>query len=280
MKITKNMLEGVKKGNSYSINPSDIVVDAEMNPRQEYGNGDDWDSFKKSIMDLGIQQNLKVYFDETNNKYHLAHGFRRMKAVQELAQEGHVIELIPVDIVENDKEAAIIGHFVLNSGKALTDPEMAEGLRRLKMYSGVENVSELARKAGISTQKGYTLLNFAENAGSQVKKALANGEIAFSVANSIIHNSGSISEQNKLLKEGKEKAKTEGKEKIRTQHIGMKISDGKVNLETKIGNLLAELDKAEEVDKEAVNMFIAIVKALKSGKTTEEIIPLFNIQVG
>jgi hypothetical protein len=277
MKVTNEMLKNVKKGQSYSIAPSEILVDRELNPRSEYGEGDDWTSFKESIKDRGIEQNLKAYFDADKKEFHLVHGFRRMKAVQELIAEGHDIPLVPFDIVENNKEDAIIGHFVLNSGKPLTDAEMAEGLKRLKTHSGEENVAELARKVGIPYQKAHNLLNFAVSAGAQLKKAVASGEISFSVANKIAH-AGNITEQNRLLKEGKEKSSTAGKSKVRTQHIS-KINTEKVNLETKIGNLMAEADKSEDLDKEAFNMFVAVIKALKAGTPTADILPLFNLQV-
>lgn len=287
MKITKEMLAmaDIKKGQSYSINPAEIVVDKELNPRLDYGDkdssgneSDEWISFKNSIKDNGIQQHLKVYFDEGTKSFHLVHGFRRMKALQELLDSGdadlHEIEYVGIDIVEDNKENAIIGHFLLNSGKSLNDVEMAEGLKRLKAQSGEDNVAELARKIGLPYQKVHNLLMFAENAGEQLKKAVVKNDISFNAAKSIINKTKGVRDQVRLLKETKDNAEKTGK-KI----TAAKIDETRVNLETKIGNVISEVSKHPEINVEALNMFKALVKAIKNNTSIEDMIPIFNIHL-
>lgn len=282
-KVSREILsgEGIKKTVGYQIDPTLIMIDDELNPRIDYGDGDDWDSFKESIRDYGLQQNIKVYYNEDDGKFHLVHGFRRMKAIMELLAEDtdqikEKLELIGVDIVENNKEEAIISHFTLNSGKPLTDAEMAEGVLRLKKFGGITKVAELARKVGLPYQKVNMLLTFAEMASSQVKKAVNTGEMAFTTAvNGIINKSGSITEQNTLLKEAKTRAKESGKTKVRISSIS---KEEKENLETKIGNLIAEASADESVPTETLEMFKSIIKALKDDVEIENILGYFKIE--
>lgn len=226
MNITEEMVGTLRKGTSYSVPPREIVVDPSKNPRIDYGSGEEWEAFKEAIRDYGVQQNIKVSYNEETKKFELVHGFRRMRAVNEILdelQEGESIEtlkFVNVDIVEDNQEDALIGHFILNSGKALNDVEMGEALNHLKVLTHESNISELARRVGLSYQKVNNLLTFAAGASAQIKKSVLSGETAFTSGVAMVKKTkGNIKDQNRMLKEAREAVNSDGKVKIKSTSI-------------------------------------------------------------
>lgn len=273
--MNKEMLAGVERGIKYAINPIDIIADKDLNPRLDYGSPEDWESFKNSIKDYGVQQNIKVYYDEPTKTYHLVHGFRRMEAVKQILADDptlEILQLVNVDIVEKNDENALIGHFILNSGKPLNDVEMGDALLKFKKLTHENNIAEIARRIGLPYAKVNTLLGFAEKAGVKVKKAVISGEMSFSDAKTLVKKNKGIKDQAIVMEAAKQQALESGSKKIKI------VDEEKVNFETRIGNLIAFLMEDEDVDVEAVNMFKAVIKALKDKVPNEDIVPIFNLQ--
>jgi len=279
-----NEIEGrgqvVKKHNRTLINPDNIVVDWDnkslgSNPRMNYSrNKSEWKLFVDSIRDNGIQQNIKLYLG-ADDKWHLRHGFRRFKAVQQLKEEGLVVELVPFDEVSDNEEEALVDHFDLNNGKPLTDIEAAEGLRRLRQLTGQKNVAELARRVHIPYIKAVNLLNFADKAATQVKKAVVDGNLSFAVAKNIVSASKNTTEQVKLLKEGQEHAKSTGKNKIRIKNIA-KVKEAKLPLDKKLLEILDEAEHVEGMDIDFLNKVKSFVSAIQDGKSSKEVLDILS----
>ena len=276
--ITPAGLGATKSKTAYTVDPRVIKIDDKLNPRMDYGTPEDWIEFKNSIREKGVQQNLKVFIDQQTQEFHLYHGFRRMKAVLELIEEGVNIETVPFDEVSPNEEEAIVDHFVLNNGKPLNDVEMAEGLHKLKVLSGDASLAEISKRIGLDYQKAHNLYFFAEHAGTQLKKQVVGDAMSFSTAFNIAKTAKSVTEQNKMIKEGVIKAKKEGKDKIRGKHIA-KISEQKVSFEVKLGNILIEAEKDPHVDREVINMIQALMKAIKEGKDSKDIVHILNLQL-
>ena len=95
-------IEGVKRGDAYSANPLEIVVNFEDNPRVDYG-GELFEDLKRQIAQNGVEVPLKVFVNN-EGKLELGHGFRRMRAVMELIAEGHMITSVPFEKIDNNEE--------------------------------------------------------------------------------------------------------------------------------------------------------------------------------
>ena len=207
--------QGISRTDGYSVEPEKIEVTWSDNPRRDYGTGtEEWDQLKISIKNEGVKVPLDVYYDETKEELRLAHGFRRMKAVQELIKEGTEFKKIRVNIINNNEETILISHLSLNTGKPLNDVEKANILGQLNKR-GFEP-KEIAGKTGINLQKVYQLIEFDKNAGKTLKDAVAKDEIKITAAKKVIKKAKTITAQEELLEKA---AKTKKKKRIRAQDI-------------------------------------------------------------
>ena len=91
----------IQRKNAYQMNPLNITVNPTENPRKDYG---EFESLKASIKENGLQYPVSVHEVRENGKtvkVILTHGFRRMKAINELIAEGIKIVTIPAIICKN-----------------------------------------------------------------------------------------------------------------------------------------------------------------------------------
>jgi ParB-like chromosome segregation protein Spo0J len=271
-----------KKGQKM-INPREIVINwndktLAANPRIFFGNKKQWKVWKQSIEDNGFITPVRVYKSE-DGRYHLRHGFRRMKAMLEILQEGkpeNNFQFVPVEVVENNEKEALRDHFQLNSNLPLTDIEQAEGIRRYMKLTGQSMIAPVARELGIEYVKAVNLEKFIRMAHSEVVKAVNEGVITFSMAKNVVKNASTPAEQAKLIKEGRDtvaKAKTKTG-KIRAYHIGkVKTAAESKNttLDTKIFNILNDASTAKGIDTDFVSRMLNVLNAIKDGKQESEI---------
>lgn len=273
----------VKRGNKFSIDPRLIVVDFNKsvtdggNPRKldSYGTPEEWSELKESILNEGILQNIKLYIDADGNKC-LSHGYRRLKAVLELIEEGHNIESVPFDLVSNNEEKRIVDHLVLNTGTPLTDLEKAEAIRQLSVLTGKTSPADLHKLTYIPAQKISVLMNFISLATTQVKDKLASKKISFDTANKLATKSKNTREQNALLKQGETAMKEAGDSKIMKRHIsGLRTS---LSFDTQFGLLLSKANKSENVDREFLERLQTLITLIKDGSPESEQLSIFLIQ--
>jgi ParB-like chromosome segregation protein Spo0J len=250
-KINLKNSEVATRNDAYSVAPLSINVDHSKNPRQDYGDQDgseDFGELKESIKIHGLLQPVSIYIDQTTGLLHLAHGFRRMKAVLELVAEGVNIEKIKVFEVPNNEETILLQHFVLNTGKPFKDLELADMLNQLTVM-GEENKAEISRQTGIKYEKVVRLIDFARKSSTKIKKAVQAKELSLTTAISLVNALDSISDQNTALETAKEDATAKGSKKIKVENIQvLKKADESVNLNAKLRTFISTVKSTDNAD--------------------------------
>jgi ParB/RepB/Spo0J family partition protein len=212
-------MDKLKRKDMFKINPKDVVVNYDLNPRKDYVGNDPerWEDFKNSIKSEGVKVPIHIFYDKGSDAYMLAHGFRRMRAVLELIEDGVDIKEIPALKVSDNQETILLDHITLNSGMPLNPVELASILGQLEKY-GYKS-AEISTKTGINIQKVYAYLKFDKEAAKSVKDAVASGIMKFNTAMDIVRNADSNEEQITILDEAQEKAEEDGCEKITSSHV-------------------------------------------------------------
>lgn len=129
--MTESTLNKAKKKDIHLLDPRGISFDPENNPRQFYGTDQAWKEFKNSIKVNGVQMPISI--KRTSDGIVLVHGYRRMKAVMELIEEGIDIKYVKAEAVAKgyNEEKELLDHLTLNSGLPLTPMEEAIVFQRL-----------------------------------------------------------------------------------------------------------------------------------------------------
>lgn len=209
----------MRKKSAYQMNPTDITVNPDENPRKDYGT-DDFEALKESIRENGIQYPISVSEVREDGKIvqvNLTHGFRRMKAVQALLDEGVEIDSVPVFKAEGDRVSVLVDHMVLNGGKELTALEKASVVAELRA-EGL-TYEEIGQRTGLKTQMAYNYGTFIAKASAKVRKAVESGVITITTASDIVRKSESKSEQDAALDKGVSKAQASGRTKVRNTDV-------------------------------------------------------------
>ncbi len=194
-----------RRTDMYILNPKDIKINWDDNPRKDYG-GEDFDNLVESIKEHGVKTPIKVIAKD--GEFWLSHGFRRMKAVNKAIEDGVEITGVYVQLAKNQEES-LIDHFVLNSGKPMNPAEKAEGIVRYMAMTKC-NQAETAKKLGMHQSQVSLYILFAENASTQVKRAVEDQKLTFSGAMELVKNTDDVMEQNKILNDQFEKVKETG----------------------------------------------------------------------
>lgn len=286
-KLEPSQFEGVKRrATGFWINPLEIQVNFDdksthANPRKEYGEkgtfnrkGElipgEWDLFKASIRSAGnLEQNIKIY-KGSDDKFHLRHGFRRMKAVLELIEEGFPITHVPVDVVEDNNIEAMKDHFRMNNGKPLNDVELADGLRRYGKLRGEKNVRILADELNMDYVKATQLMKFIKNVHPNIVKSVNSGEMTFTMAKNIVNTATNTEEQLEMLEAGREEMKKSNGKKIRIYNID-KVKATKTSWFNKIFDVLDDAATSKRLDIDFVNRTREFITAVKEGKSESEL---------
>src|SRR5690606_41041461 len=108
-----NLRDIAKRTDLFNIDPRLIKVDWDSNPREDYGD-EDFEELKESIRSNGVEMPLLVFIDKVSNEIALAHGFRRMKAISQLIEEGVEITSVPIKNIPNNLETILAYHLTLN----------------------------------------------------------------------------------------------------------------------------------------------------------------------
>lgn len=259
-------------GETYTIDPRDIIVIEDENPRKKYGEGQDWDAFKDSIRNDGLHQHIKLTYDEKTGKLKLAHGFRRMRAINQIVSEDGITEnsklkSIKFELVSNNPKEIQALHFKMNSGLEMTDLEKAKGLKKLENMTGETNIAELARMTDMPYQKVFVLLDFIKKSGIMLQNAIEDGRISFTSAyQDIVKRSGSVTEQNQILKDSIEKVQKNGKTKLKVNKPTSSKRSDKADFHVKLGNVLVDAMISPNTDKNVLERVKRLVKAIDMGE--------------
>ena len=255
MSTTTSTIE-TKRTDLFKINPKDLIIKTETNPREDYGTKEEWEEFKNSIKAEGVKS--PVYITKTDEGYVLTHGFRRLRAVLELINEGVDIKEVPFLKVKNNAEQILLDHMTLNSGKPLTDLEKGETLLQLKKYG--YTAKELSAKSGMSYIKVTTLLKFVEDATKETKELVKQGKASMTAVVEIVRKAKGDTTKQKEILEKATTSTTEGT-KIKVKAV----SDKQVKSEEsykKLQMLSNKLKYEKEIDKkkhDLLNVMISFI---------------------
>ena len=277
-KFTFKDSEKTSRKDSYTVKPLDIVVDHSTNVRLDYGDDEEFQELKASIAENGLLQPVAVYLDQETGFLHLAHGFRRMKAVLELLDEKVVIERIPVFEMPNNEETILISHFVMNTGKKLTDLELGETLNKLTKLMGEDDFKTVSKRTGIEYVKVLRLVNFARKSSSKIKKLVKEKELSISTAIELVNNTNSVTHQNEAIDKAIEEKEKNGSKKITSKHIEVLItkSDAALNEDNSVINKLirfvnvVKTTNNEDIDHDFTSRLEMLLNEIKKGELSDK----------
>jgi ParB family chromosome partitioning protein len=162
------------------IDPRQIVVNTDENPRVDYG---DMKALEASIEINGVKDPIKV--QKGKDGIVLIHGFRRMTAVNNLLARGVEVARVPCIAVARgyNKDDALFDHFIENSGKNLTPLEEAHLFKSLndRGFSQAEIAKKIGKTQGAvshtmrltqTTKKVQNLINEGVVAATLVQKVI------------------------------------------------------------------------------------------------------------
>lgn len=261
-----------KRADLIKANPLDIVIDWDSNPRKFYGN-EEFEELKKDIAKKGVINPIEVYIDKNTNTLNLAGGFRRMKAVLELINEGTNIEFVPLHQVENNLEDILASHYRMNNtGLPMNEVEVADLVEVL--YNLIGDYKKVAEKMSIDYQKVLRYVDFAKKASTMTKEMVANKEMSLSTAIAVTKQTNGILEQNKVITEAKEKAAENGRKKVKASDLNKKIKTHSSNKNDDYNTLKGYINfifmNGENEIK--VNKLLTILADIDNGVTLNELI--------
>lgn len=268
-KVAKNLRQTglASRTDAYYMNPLDIKVDFESNPRKDY-NEEDFSELKANIKENGIQVPISVYVDKSDGSVNLAHGFRRMKATLELISEGVNIEKVLVTTVTHNEEDILLNHLTLNSGLKLTDLETAYTLNKLSNMMG-GNIAEIARRTGMKYNKVVNLINFHKESSHYTKELVEDKKISMTVAQQLAKQVAGTERQNKILEKAIKRMEEDGRSKIAPADL----PDVKLQHRTNHLNLFKETVTKlamEEVESVSVSDLFTMIKAMENGESSSD----------
>lgn len=207
----------IQRKNAYQMNPRHIIVDNSQNPRKDYGT-EDYTALKESIRENGLQYPVSVHEVReggVTTSVRLTHGFRRMRAVNELIAEE--IEFpnsstVPVMKSNGDRKTVLIEHMVLNGGKELTPLEKADAVIELRNLG--LTYEEIAKRTGMRQQIAYNYGRFGVEASAKVRQAVEVGQLTITTASKLVSDSSSKAEQDEKLEAAVSTASSRGKTKV------------------------------------------------------------------
>lgn len=231
-----------------------------------------------------------MYVDKRTKEIYLAQGYRRMKAVLELLNEGVDLTSIKVEQIEFNEEAILQNHYTQNNtGKPLSDLEMSELLSRVKKLSG-GTPQEIAKRFGMDAQKVTKLINYVSEASSLNKKMVRQKEISLANAMAVAKQANGIREQNAILNKAAQEMKKTGAKKIKPIHLAKSGVVSKTSVASAISRAnsdssLETLKRAiayvstsqeEEIDIEFVERVEKVVDAVEKEMAPEELAQFFT----
>ncbi len=266
MEITKDL----KRTDIFKVNPRQLHIDHSENPRKDYGTPEEWSDFKGAIKAEGVKMPITIFWDNTLEKYRVAHGFRRTKAVLELIEEGVDIQFIPSLKVKNNAEQILLDHLTMNMGKALTDLEKSETFNQLVKYGFTAKM--LAEKTGMNQQKVHTLLKFSSEATQELKAKVKDKKVSITAAVDIVRAAkGNSNKQREIVSKAEAMATKEGKNTIKVKHVADKQGKPDASYK-KLLALSVNLAHNEDASKKAQEVLNNLMNYLNGELSFEDVV--------
>lgn len=259
----------LKRKDLYQANPLQIKYDESTNPRKDYGD-EDFEELVENIRVNGLLVPISVYRDKETNELHLAHGFRRFRAIRRLLDEGVNIELIPVTIVKNNLEEILMQHITLNSGKPLSEIETAYTLWKINNLMGGANIKLLAERVGMNYQKVINLINYYDNSTTVNKEMVEKGEMSFTIGLAVAKQSNGTEDQNNLLNEAKAKMTNEKRKRVVPSDLSGKVK--LLNTKNEFKTLRSVVDNliTQNVQTISVDALADVLERISKGEASIE----------
>lgn len=185
-KASSNPAGVLKRGNSYSIDPTKIVRQDGFNPRFDFGAIEE---LAQSIKANGLLNAIRVKRlpvpDTKGNLFTLIDGDRRLTAIEALLKKGHEFpEGIPAIIVDKaqDDVTSLIQMFEANSGKTFLPLEEAAAYKR--MQDAGMTIKQICAAVGRKQVHVTETMNILK-ADDSVKDAVTDGSIGKTIAKQI-----------------------------------------------------------------------------------------------
>lgn len=298
-------IKKAKKSDLHKVDPRVLVEEEGFNVRRDLG---DIKGLKNSIVANGVQEPLLVKTStEDDGKLVIRTGHRRLAAIRMALEEGHDIGYIPVRKLSPhfSREDEMFAMYIENDGKSFTLLEEGEFFKKMKNMS--YDVKEIAERVGKTQSHISNGLKLA-SAPKKLKDYVVEGKIASSTLLRVLRaesdekkqvemvenamnekeeekeDTSAPSEKKSEKKEGSESEKKPGKGGSSKGSKKSKKS-AKITQKDILGNkdnpLLKTLKEVEknvkgvEFDHSKTAVLKELYKALKDGKSVEEITEIF-----
>lgn len=219
--------KGARRGkDSWQIPVSKIIVDEDVNKREEHNYGD-MDELVGLIRSQGQLVAGRGYEDKATGMWHLNFGHRRLRALQILSKEEGVERTMDLMRGAKDKIGRLIEQYLENVQQKPTDYSRAkiiEGLMEGEVDANGEvttpglTAEEVMEELRISQAQFYylkNLLTLPEQLQEAVKSETLSGSTAVKINKKLRGQQAEIAE---AVKEAKDNAAKEGKSKATDRH--------------------------------------------------------------
>lgn len=265
---SKEVTNKTTKGEMLMVDPKNIIANDKDNYREDYG---DIEGLAMSIANIGLQLPLKAKKVIGEDKWVLVDGYRRMKAINKLAEDGFIIPKVAVVPTKGGQESRIFS--ILATGinaKELTTTEQIKCVKQLKDVMGY-SVEDISKNIGKSVPHIYHLLKLG-TAPKQVLNLMDEGKISTNVVLSVLSKTEDYSERIEMINKAISDAEKEGKEKVTANFVD---KTKRVRSANKITLLIDNLNNRKRKN-EKMAWFLSVVDSVKNSSDIKEVLPLFK----
>lgn len=226
----KSGLASISEGRSdiLRIDPRKLNIKPNWNFREieTPDNKEHIEMLTQSIIELGVQEPLTVYWEE--GKAWVSDGHCRLLATLEAIKRGIDVKTVPVksEIRYSNEADRIFSQVLRNSGKPFTQLEQAKTFKKLLDLGWQQG--DIAKKAGLSGARVSQILNLL-TLPTGVQTMVNAGTVSPTLAVATVKASGTQAEE--ALKAGLAVAQSEGKSKVTAANL----QAGEVKLDFKKG---------------------------------------------
>lgn len=223
-------------------------IKEEWNVREDYG---EIENLAESILEIGVQNPIRVFKNSNDEFYYLTDGHRRHAATKEALQYAKNEIYIPAIIEQQNNTEAnrVIDQLILNNGKDLTALEQSIAIDKAVNNYGWD-VNTIAKRVGKSNASIYYYLKLSSSV-PELKKALKNEELTFGAALDIIKQNDTHTKQLDALNKLREKNNKDSNNK--SKKIGQRQTNKKGRI-TNLYNKIIEKTNEKNVSSDKINM--------------------------
>lgn len=227
------------------LDPSDIIFDNANNGREIDKSDHYYTELKENIKNNGVLMPLSGYFKD--GKYYLTHGYHRINACIELKEENKDFNIkvhFKVSNIVKSELDILIEHITLNSGKPLSNIELANIILKLENF-GLSRI-EISLKTSLSTARISQVLSFLSivNSDTELKSIVDHKVVSDTTLHETLNKINDIEQTKKVINNAIDNAKKDNKSKITKKDITKSIEE----LKPVVKEVIKELPKIEIKD--------------------------------